>query len=73
MCTGKDAVGTLYTCSGTTTGMSGLTDSPSDEKLETLRATPFLSCFLRAKKDIDTHLVLNIRRRFRRFASDADK
>ena len=44
--------------------MSGLTDSPSDEKLDTLRATPFLSCFLqkKKKKNIDAHLVLNIRR-----------
>lgn len=50
MCTGNDGGGTLYTCSGTTTGMSGLTDSPSDEKLDTLRATPFLSCFLRKKE-----------------------
>ena len=36
----------MYVRSGTTTGMSGLTDSPSDEKLETLLAIPFLSCFL---------------------------
>ena len=42
--------GTVYVCSGTTTGMSGLTDSPSDEKFDTLLATPFLSCFLQKRK-----------------------
>lgn len=49
-CTGNDDGGMEKACPGTTTGISGLTDSPSDEKFETLRAIPFLSCFLKKKK-----------------------
>ena len=50
-CTGNDDGGMEKACPGTTTGISGLTDSPSDEKFETLRAIPFLSCFLKKKKN----------------------
>ena len=48
-CTGNEEGGMEKACPGTTTGISGLTDSPSDEKFETLRAIPFLSCFLKKK------------------------